>query len=105
MPTSTPGCRLRWTRAARGRRLLPADANEGVFGAIGPHLHPTFARRPRAHPGRRPSEPRTEPIPVVVLGRYVDPVGIACSPTSRDCGQAFAVERVVWVAGTPWGGR
>ena len=40
---------------------------------------------------------------MVVLGRYAEPAGVACSPTSRDCGQAFAVERVVWVDGEPWG--
>ena len=84
--------------------VLPTDGNGGVFGAIGPHLHPTFApgvRGPTPSGGR--SEPGSEPIPVVVLGRYTDPIGVPCSPTSRDCGQAFAVERVVWVAGTPWG--
>ena len=84
--------------------VLPTDANGGGFGAIGPHLHPTFAPGVRGPtPAGGPSQPSSEPIPVVVLGRYTDPVGVACSPTSRDCGQAFAVERVVWVAGTPWG--
>ena len=84
--------------------VLPTHDNGGVFGAIGPHLHPTFAPGVRAPtPAAGPGQPRTEPIPVVVLGRYTDPVGVACSPTSRDCGQAFAVERVVWVAGEPWG--
>ena len=84
--------------------VLPTDDNGGVFGAIGPHLHPTFAPGVRGPtPAGGPSQPRTEPIPVVVLGRYTDPVGVPCSPTSRDCGQAFAVERVVWVAGEPWG--
>jgi hypothetical protein len=84
--------------------VLPTDANGGVFGAIGPHLHPTFAPGVRGPtPAGGPSEPSSEPIPVVVLGRYTDPLGVACSPTSRDCGQAFAVERVEWVAGAPWG--
>ena len=84
--------------------VLPTDANGGVFGAIGPHLHPTFAPGVRGPtPAGGPSQPDSEPIPVVVLGRYTDPVGVACSPTSRDCGQAFAVERVEWVAGAPWG--
>lgn len=84
--------------------VLPTEANGGVFGAIGPHLHPTFAAGVRGPtPAGGPSQPRTEPVPVVVLGRYTDPVGVACSPTSRDCGQAFAVERVVWVGGEPWG--
>ena len=84
--------------------VLPTDANGGVFGAIGPHLHPTFAPGVRGPtPAGGPSQPRTEPIPVVVLGRYTEPAGVACSPTSRDCGQAFAVERVVWVEGEPWG--
>jgi hypothetical protein len=84
--------------------VLPTDANGGVFGAIGPHLHPTFAPGVRGPtPSGMPSNPPAEPIPVVVLGRYTDPAGVACSPTSRDCGQAFAVERVVWVAGKPWG--
>jgi hypothetical protein len=96
--------------ACEGRALLadvdvlPTDANGGVFGAIGAHLHPTFAPGVRGPtPSGGPSEPSAEPIPVVVLGRYTDPVGVPCPPTSRDCGQAFAIERVVWVAGTPWG--
>jgi hypothetical protein len=84
--------------------VLPTPENGGVFGAIGPHLHPTFAQGVRAPaPDGSPSDPHREPIPVVVLGRYTDPVGVPCSPTSRDCGQAFAVDRVVWVAGRPWG--
>jgi hypothetical protein len=84
--------------------VLPTDQNGGVFGAIGAHLHPTFAQGVRApEPAGSPSDPHREPIPVVVLGRYTDPIGEPCSPTSRDCGQAFAVERVVWVAGRPWG--
>ena len=96
--------------ACEGRALLadvdvlPTEANGGVFGAIGPHLHPTFAPGVRGPtPAGSPSQPSSEPIPVVVLGRYTEPAGIACSPTSRDCGQAFAVERVEWIAGTPWG--
>ena len=84
--------------------VLPTDANGGVFGAIGPHLHPTFAPGVRGPtPAGGPSDPRSDAIPVVVLGRYTEPAGIACSPTSRDCGQAFAVERVEWIAGKPWG--
>lgn len=84
--------------------VLPTAENGGVFGAIGPHLHPTFAQGVRGPvPSGSPSDPHREPIPVVVLGRYTDSVGVPCSPTSRDCGQAFAVDRVVWVAGTPWG--
>jgi len=84
--------------------VLPTADNGGVFGSIGPHLHPTFGDGVRGPtPGPTPRSPTREPIPVVVVGRYTDPAGVPCSPTSRDCGQAFAVERVVWVAGTPWG--
>ena len=95
---------LRRPCAARRRRRAAGDATAACSARSAPHLHPTFAPGVRGPtPAGGPSQPRTEPIPVVVLGRYTDPVGVACSPTSRDCGQAFAVERVVWVAGEPWG--
>jgi hypothetical protein len=84
--------------------VIATDATGGVFDAIGPHLHPLFADGVRAPtPGPTPGSPARGPIPVVVLGRYTDSRGVPCSPTSRDCGEAFAVERVVWVAGKPWG--
>ena len=39
----------------------------------------------------------------MVLGRFPDPADAACSPDAGGCGEAFDVERVVWVAGAPWG--
>ena len=110
LPWSCVDVYLEATAACDGRALLadvdvlPTEANGGVFGAIGPHLHPAFAPGVRGPtPAGDPSQSRSEPIPVVVLGRYTEPAGIPCSPTSRDCGQAFTVERVEWIAGKPWG--
>ena len=69
-----------------------------------PHLHPDFAPRTRAPAADDvPGSPRHEPIPVVMLGRFPDPADAACAADVRDCDEAFEVERVVWVAGTPWG--
>ena len=69
-----------------------------------PHLHPDFAPRTRAPAADDvPGSPRHEPIPVVMLGRFPDPADAACAAHVRDCDEAFEVERVVWVAGTPWG--
>ena len=83
---------------------LAVDGAAGGLGAIGPHLHPAFLPGTRAPaPDDAPGSSRGEPIPVVVLGRFTDPPDRVCSPETRDCGEAFAVERVVWVAGTPWG--
>ena len=74
--------------------VLPTEANGGVFGAIGPHLHPTFAPGVRGPtPAGGPSQPRTEPIPVVVLGRYTD------RPASR-----AARRRATAARRSPWSG-
>ncbi|HEX5829188.1 MAG TPA: hypothetical protein VFY23_16800 [Candidatus Limnocylindrales bacterium] len=94
-----------------GRTLLAdvdvhPDADGGGWGQIGPHLHPVFlpgARGPApAGEGAAADDPRAEPIPVVVLGRFTDPPDTVCEPGTRDCGRGFVVERVVWVAGVPW---
>jgi hypothetical protein len=97
--------------ACEGRAVLadqphPVGGGAGATGlvSIGPHLHPTFLPGTRSPaPDDTPGSARGEPIPVVVLGRFIDPSGTACPPDVRDCGESFAVERVVWVAGTPWG--
>ncbi|HEY3336479.1 MAG TPA: hypothetical protein VGK16_14695 [Candidatus Limnocylindrales bacterium] len=99
-------------RAACDGRTVFADqplavgggAGASGRGSIGPHLHPEFPPGTRAPaPDDTPGSPRHEPIPVVVLGLFTDPPGLACPPDARDCGESFAVQRVVWVAGKPWG--
>jgi hypothetical protein len=98
-------------RTACGGQLLLADVRSvptpsGVGpGSIGPHLHPVLLPSTRAPaPNPDPNSPRSEPIPVVVLGRFLEPPLTPCPPgQTRDCGLGFAIERVVWVAGAPWG--
>lgn len=95
--------------ACQGRAVLadqphPVGGGAGASGlvSIGPHLHPTFLPGTRSPaPDDTPGSPRGEPIPVVVLGEFPDPA-VACAPDTPGCGESFTVERVVWVAGTPW---
>ena len=70
----------------------------------GPHLHPLFpagARGPA--PDDVPGSPRSQPIPVVMLGSFDDARIGPCDPATTRCDERFIVERVVWVAGAPWG--
>jgi hypothetical protein len=110
-----PSCMDAYLEADRGECVgrtllaettaLPDSRVGGGFAAVGPHLHPVFpppARAPRPARADQPDSPRRSPIPVVVLGRFTEPPGAACATGERHCGEAFAVERVVWVAGSPW---
>ncbi len=95
--------------ACRGRALLadravlPTSTDGTSYADVGPHLHPVFPPGVRGPaPDDRPGSNRGEPIPVVVLGSF-DAAPGDCPPGARRCGEGFVVERVVWVAGAPWG--
>jgi hypothetical protein len=111
LPWTCMDAYLEVDRSTCEERALLVDQPHAVGGgagatglvSIGAHLHPAFRPGTRAPaPDDAPGSPRAEPIPVVVLGEFPDPTA-ACSPEARGCGEAFTVERVVWVAGTPWG--
>ena len=100
LPWTCTDAYLEVDRSACDGRATLADSP----GSGAPHLHPDFLPGTRAPaPDDAPGSPRHEPIPVVVLGRFPDPADAACSPDAGGCGEAFDVERVVWVAGAPWG--
>lgn len=86
---------------------LPAAPSADGMGwsAVGPHLHPEFPPGVRLPPGvgRFAPEPRGEPVPVVVLGRYGDPRAAPCDPSTGRCRPPFVVERVVWTNGERFG--
>lgn len=83
----------------------PDGEGEGGWSALGPHLHPEFPPGVRLPPGvgRFAPEPRGEPVPVVLLGRYGDPRAAPCDPAEGRCRAAFVVERVVWTNGERFG--
>jgi hypothetical protein len=72
------------------------------FGGIGAHLHPMVP------PGVRlphevldaSTDGSAAPVPVAVLGRFVDE-DPPCATGTRHCGEAFVLERVAWVDGEP----
>jgi hypothetical protein len=86
---------------------LPAAPSADGMGwtAVGPHLHPEFPPGVRVPPGvgRFEPEPRGEPVPVVVLGRYGDPRAAPCDPSTGRCRPPFVVERIVWTNGERFG--
>lgn len=78
---------------------------DGTTARVGPHLHPEFAPGVRLPPGvgRAVPEPRGNPIPVVILGRFDDPRAAPCDPSQERCRRPFVVERVVWADGEQFG--
>lgn len=85
---------------------LSAYLPDGTTARVGPHLHPEFPPGVRLPPGvgRSVPEPRGNPVPVVILGRYDDPRAAPCDPSPPGrCRRPFVVERVVWADGERFG--
>ena len=96
---------LRDTPAASSNAGGAGDGSAGsTVAGGGPHLHPVFPAGTRGPaPDDRPGSPRAQPIPVVLLGSFDDERLGPCDPDTTRCDERFIVERVVWVAGAPWG--